>query len=82
MWLFFEGRRYGHVFSFRVLYGASKLLAESIFLFLGAMGMVFIQKGGGIFAKLTIRSAADQLVQSPLPQAPTVQQLQALLKDL
>jgi len=54
----------------------------SIFLFFGAMGMAFIQKGGGIFAKLTIRSAADKLVQSPLPQAPTVQQLQALLKDL
>ncbi|CAK9862343.1 unnamed protein product [Sphagnum jensenii] len=52
------------------------------FLLFGAMGMVFIQKGGGIFAKLTIRSAADRLVQSPLPQAPTVQQLQALLKDL
>ncbi len=31
MWLFFEGRRYGHVFSFRVLYGASKLLAEWVF---------------------------------------------------
>jgi hypothetical protein len=54
----------------------------SIFLLFGAMGMVFIQKGGGIFAKLTIRSAADRLVQSPLPQAATVQKLQALLKDL
>ncbi len=31
MWLFFEGRRYVHVFSFRVLYGASKLLAEWVF---------------------------------------------------
>jgi hypothetical protein len=53
----------------------------SIFLFFGAMGMACTQKGGGIFAKLTIRSAADQLVKPPLPQAPTVQQLQALLKD-
>ncbi len=34
----------------------------SIFLFFGAMGMAFIQKGGGIFAELTIRSAADKLV--------------------